>query len=215
VRRVAVFLFLFLIPIAVQAEGPELQRPHWSLEIKGGRFTPDINDWKNYYGKDSTSHFAGALAYKIFRQVEAGIEGAYIQDKGQGFAPVHAEIIGNVKYELAPLSIFALVRGVFKEEQWVVPYIGGGWTRMYYKEKIENQPTVRGSANGYHGRAGVQFLLDGIDPRAATSFFLEYGVHHTYFFIEAQSISAKTTDATGVSIDLGGTSWLGGFLFEF
>ena len=214
-RRFIVFIIISLIPIAVQAAEPVLERPHWSLEVKGGRFSPDISNWKDYYGKESTGHYAGTLAYKIIRQVEAGIEGAYIRDEGQGYAPAHAEITGNVKYEIAPLSVFVLVRGIFKEEQWVVPYVGGGWTRVYYREEIENQPIVRGSANGYHGRAGVQFLLDGIDPKAATNFFLEYGVHHTYFFIEAQSISAKTTDAAGASIDLGGTSWLGGLLFEF
>lgn len=214
-RRFAVFFLLFLIPITVQAADPVLQKPHWSLEVKGGRITPDISNWKEYYGRDSTGHYAGTLAYKIFRQLEAGIEGGYIRDVGQGYAPGHQMITGNVKYELAPLSVFALFRGVFNEDQWVVPYAGGGWTRVYYKERIEFQPIVRGSANGYHARAGVQLLLDGIDPRAATNLFLEYSVHHTYFFIEAQSISAKITDAAGVSVDLGGTSWLGGLLFEF
>ncbi len=214
-RRFFIFFVLFLIPITVQAAEPVLKRPHWSLEVKGGRFTPDIENWKDYYGKESTGHYAGTLAYKILRQLEAGIEGAYIRDKGQGFAPGHGIITGNVKYELAPLSVFALFRGIFKEEQWVVPYIGGGWSKVYYKERVENQPIVRGSVNGSYGRAGVQLLLDAIDPQASTSMLLEYGVHHTYFFIEAQSISAKTTDATGATIDLGGTSWLGGLLFEF
>lgn len=214
-RRFVFFFILSLIPVTVQAAEPVLKRPHWSMEVKGGRFSPDIDNWKDYYGNDSTGHYAGTLAYKIFRQLEAGVEGAYVRDEGQGYAPQHQMITGKVKYETAPLSVFALFRGVFKEDQWVVPYFGGGWTRVYFKERVEDQPIVRGSANGYHARAGVQLLLDGIDPRASTNLFLEYGVHHTYFFIETQSISAKITDATGISIDLGGTSWLGGLLFEF
>ncbi len=214
-RRLFIFLFLFLMPSLTQAADPVLQRPHWSLEVKGGNFYPDIDNWKLYYGSNKTTHLAGSLAYKILRQLEVGIEGGYIWDRGQGFAPVHNEVAGNVKYDLAPLHAFVLFRGVFSEDQWVVPYVGGGWTRMYYREKIENQATVRGSTDGYHGRAGIQLLLDGIDPKAATSFYLDYGVHHTYLFVEVQSIRAKVNDATGVSVDLGGTSYLAGLLFEF
>lgn len=214
-RKLLALFILSLMPITVQAAEPLLKRPYWSLEVKGGRFTPEIDNWKDYYGRESTGHYAGTLAYKIIRQLEAGIEGAYIRDKGQGYAPSHDLVSGNVKYELAPLSVFVLFRGVFNEEQWVVPYLGGGWTRVYYKERTEYQPIARGSANGSCARAGVQLLLDAVDRQASTSLFLEYGVHHTYFFIEAQSISAKTQDAAGASIDLGGTSWLGGLLFEF
>jgi hypothetical protein len=219
-RRLILFLVLALLPSTVFAEGPVLDRPHWSLEIKGGKFYPDIEDWKTYYGSDRTTHLAGSLAYKILRQVEVGIEGGYIWDEGVGFAPIHNEVAGTVKFELYPLQAFVLLRGVFSEGQWIVPYVGGGWTRMYYREKIENQATVRGSTDGYHGRAGIQLLLDNIDPSAASKFYLDYGVHHTYLFFEAQSSTAKidTISATTSqieNIDLGGVSYLAGLLFEF
>jgi hypothetical protein len=41
---------------------------------------------------------------------------------------------GEVDYDLYPVNVFVLVRGVINENQWLVPYIGGGWTRMYYHE---------------------------------------------------------------------------------
>lgn len=225
-RRLLILLVLLLMPSVVRAAEPGLQRPHWSLEIKGGNFYPDIENWERYYGRNKTTHFAGSLAYKILRQLEVGIEGGYIRDKGQGSAPLHKKLLGqsvlsgNVQYDLAPLQVFVLLRGVFSEEQWVVPYVGGGWTRMYYREKIENQATVRGSTDGYHGRAGIQLLLDNIDPKAATNFFLDFGVDHTYFFFEAQSITAKidtvaTAVTTSEKVDLGGVSYLAGLLFEF
>ncbi len=43
----------------------------------------------------------------------------------------------------------------------------------------------------------------------------DYGVYHTYFFVEAQRSKAMINDVTGVSVNLGGTSILGGLLFEF
>jgi len=219
-KKLILFMVLALLPSTAFAEGPVLDRPHWSLELKGGSFYPDIPDWETYYGRDKTTHLAGSLAYKILRQVEVGIEGGYIWDRGMGYAPVHQEVTGTVKYDIAPLQAFVLFRGVFSEGQWIVPYVGGGWTRLYYRERIENQATVRGYTDGYHGRAGLQLLLDNIDPSASGKFYLDYGVHHTYLFFEAQSITAKidaisATTSQIENIDLGGVSYLAGLLFEF
>ncbi len=210
-------LFIIIVPSAAFADDPLLAQPHWSLELKGGRFIPDIENWRDYYGDRKTGHYAGTLAYKLFRQLEVGLEGGSIKDKGQGYAPMHDEFTGNVKYEVYPLHAFVLFRGIFGEGQWLVPYVGGGWTRMHYKEKIEYQPTARGRTDGSHVRAGLQFLLDNLDPGAANSFYLDIGVYHTYFFVEAQRIRAmiNNADSLPVSVNLGGTSYLAGLLFEF
>ncbi len=213
-----IFLVAFLmiwaaVPAVVRAETSD-DRPHWSLEFKGGTFDPAIDNWATYYGKDYTGELAGAVAYKITRQIEAGIEGGYIKDKGVAFAPLHQAFIGNVVYELYPVNVFVLVRGVFSEEQWLVPYVGGGFTRMYYREEVQGQNVVRGSADGSHIRGGLQLLLDGIDPAASTNLYHDYGIYHTYLFFEIERTQATVDSASG-SVDLGGTSWLGGLLFEF
>src|SRR3990172_5763977 len=126
-KKLSFMLALFLLPVVVYGAESPAERPHWSLELKGGMFYPDIENWKNYYGSDKTSHYAATLAYKLFRQLEVGIEGGYIRDKGQGFAPGHGTTAGSVTYELYPLEAFILLRGVFNEGQWLVPYVGGGW----------------------------------------------------------------------------------------
>ena len=54
-----------------------------------------------------------------------------------------------------------------------------------------------------------------LDQRASTNMLRDYGIYHTYFFIEAQRSRAMINDLSGESINLGGTSWLGGLLFEF
>ncbi len=214
-------ILILMFPATALAADPPQLKPHWSLEVKGGYFYPDVDNWKTYYGDDRTWRYAGALAYKVLRQVELGIETGFIKDRGVGYAPLnsadagHLVYAGKVTYELAPLNVFVLFRGVFSETQWLVPYVGGGWTRMFYREKVEAQSTVRGSTDGYHGRAGLQLLLDAIDSRAAHNLYTDYGVFHTYLFFEAQYIRAMITDLDGVSINLGGKSYLAGFLFEF
>jgi hypothetical protein len=197
------------------ATDPLPDRPHWSLELKGGYFQPAADNWATYYGDDKTWQIGGSVAYKLVRQLEAGIEGGLARDRGTGYAPLNGILTGEVQYDVFPLNIFLLVRGVFREQQWLVPYAGGGYTRMYYREKIEGQGTVRGSTNGYHARGGIQLLLDGLDTGAANNMYLDYGIHHTYLFFEAQYIRANANTVGGGSVDLGGISYLGGFLFEF
>jgi hypothetical protein len=45
--------------------------------------------------------------------------------------------------------------------------------------------------------------------------YLDYGVFHTYLFFEAEYIRATVNTVTSGSVNLGGTSWLAGLLFEF
>ncbi|MGE5751936.1 MAG: hypothetical protein ACM30F_07315, partial [Nitrospirota bacterium] len=89
------------------------------------------------------------------------------------------------------------------------------WTTMFYREEVQSQEVTRGSTNGYHARAGLQLLLDGIDPSASTSLELDYGMFHTYLFVEAEYIRTMANTATSGSVNIGGTSWLAGLLFEF
>jgi hypothetical protein len=220
-KNIILILLFFILPAAAFAEAPAEERPHWSLEVKGGTFTPDIADWATYYGERATGQFEASLAYKILRQVEAGVAIGRIRDGGQGWAPIHSAATGtttyggHIKYQLFPVSVFVVLRGVFTKNQWVVPYVGGGWTRMYYQEELSLQPTVRGYADGSLVRGGLQFLLDALDERAATNMLREYGIYHTYFFMEGQRTRAMINSVAGESINLGGTSVLGGLLFEF
>lgn len=205
-------LLVLIFPAASYGADPLLDHPHWSLEVKGGRFAPALENWAQYYGKRSMPEYEGTLAYKVLRQVELGVGAGTARDKGQAYAPLHRIASGDVTYQLYPLNVFVLVRGVISENQWLVPYLGGGWTRMYYQEKVQDQGTARGYADGYHVRGGLQFAVDLLDSSAANSMYMDYGVYHTYFFIEAERTKAKVKS---VSVDLGGTAYLGGILFEF
>ncbi len=203
-------LLLVLIPQGSLASDGQQEAPRWSLELKGGNFFPKEEAWEPYYGDDKTGQLGAGLAWKITRQIEIGLDTAYIKDEGKGLAPQQGQITGNVTLELYPLQLFLLARGVFREEQWLVPYIGGGFTRTYYEQDIRGQERRRGSATGSHLRAGVQLLLDNIDRGTAWGFYDNFGVNNTYLFVEAQSSSVKVE-----SIDLGGTSYQIGLLFEF
>lgn len=211
-KKLILILMLLAVTPTVHAEEAPVDRPHWSFELKAGRFAPSLDDWARNYSKRDMPEYALSLAYKLLRQVDIGIEGGWARTKGLATAQIHKTQAGSVTYEIYPVSAFVLFRGVWREDQLVVPYAGGGFTKILYRESVQGQQSTRGSANGYHARAGLQLLLDGADQAAANSMYLDYGVFHTYLFLEAEYSKAKVRE---VSTDLGGTAYLAGLLFEF
>lgn len=225
-KKIVLIALLFMLPMAAHAATtPVVAEPRWSLEIKGGNFIPDIPNWAAYYDKRSTTQYSGSLAYKITPLIEAGIELGRSHDEGRALGPGHTAdagfpaFAGAATHDIFPLNVFVLMRGIVSEDQWVIPYVAGGLTRIYYRDEIKYQPTARGYADGYHGRAGLQFMLDGIDEDTSKLLSANLGIKHFYLFIEAERTRAMIdTEATATSpsrsVNLGGTSWLLGFRFE-
>jgi hypothetical protein len=223
-KKIILFTLLLILPTAAAFAGaghavePPLEGPRWSVELKGGKFAPDLPDWAQFYGKKDMPEYGLSVAYKLLRQIEFGVESSIARAKGKGIAQSHSVqagqpvSAGEVQYEIVPVNVFVLFRGLVSEEQWVVPYVGGGFTRILYWKETQGQDTIRGSADGYHARGGLQFLLDGMDRSAANSMYLDYGVDHTYLFVEAEYTSAKVKPG---SVELGGTAYRAGLLFEF
>lgn len=208
-------LVVLFLPSLLLAAGTRPDRPHWSLELKGGAFSPDAPDWSRFYGSSFTGEYGAALSYKVHRRIEVGLEGSYSKAAGKGLQQGHALQSGKVTYEHVPLNLFVLARGVFNENQWLVPYAGGGLTRVFYREKVTDQGKTQGSVNGFHARAGLQLLLDGLESDAANNLYLDFGVHHSYFFLEGKYTRAMAETLPAGSTNIGGTGYLGGFLFEF
>lgn len=218
-KRHLLAAILMLIPGLAHAADTRPNRPHWSLELKGGAFLPETANWSRFYGSSYMGEYGGALSYKVHRQIELGLEGSYTRATGKGSvhgdAPENRAQASQVTHEQAPLSLFVLARGVFRENQWLVPYAGGGWTRMFYRQVVKGQTSTRGSVNGYHARAGVQLLLDGLERGSADDLYADFGVHHTYLMLEGRYTRAMAVSIPEGSVNLGGVSCLGGFLFEF
>lgn len=214
-RKFILTMVLFLVPGVLWAAETRPDRPHWSLELKGGAFLPAASNWSTFYGNSYLGEYGAALSYKVRRQLEIGIEGSYATASGKGQLLNSGQTNGNVEFEHAPLNVFVLARGVFNENQLLVPYLGGGYTRMFYRMKVQDQGTTKGSVNGFHARGGVELLLDGLERGAADSLYKDYGIHHTYFFVEGKYTRALADTVSGGSVDMGGTSGMGGFLFEF
>jgi len=182
--------------------------PRWSVELKGGLFEPDLDDYGEFYGSDDSTYFAISATWLASRWLELGAELGYFDDDGVGVLPVSGTPGAPVEYTLWPLHVFVTLRGEFTPGQLLVPYAGAGATIAYYEQRIDQQPDRDGRTDvGANARVGLQLLLDRVDPAtAAESGWLD----NTYLFVEAQWFTTEVDD-----IDLGGLVWLIGFKLEF
>jgi hypothetical protein len=180
----------------------------WSIELKGGRYEPDIDGYRAAYGHDDTTYFAFAASWLIRHWLEVGAEIGYLNDDGRGTLSSTNGPGAPIELTLLPVQLYVTVRGEWKADQLFVPYAGIGATAVWYEQRIEGQGTRDGTSDpGAGARVGLQLLLNRVDPvTASESSFLE----NSYLFIEGQWLTAEIDD-----IDLGGKAWLIGFKLEF
>ncbi|MEM1010032.1 MAG: hypothetical protein AAGJ35_13630, partial [Myxococcota bacterium] len=106
----------------------------------------------------------------------------------------------------------------------VVPYIRGGldyniwWITdpqgsiATYKDSNNQDISAFGGRFGFHFGAGIQILLDPIDPSTAKNFDNEVGVNHSYLFVE-WAISWIGVLSPG--LNLSDNSVRAGLMFQF
>jgi hypothetical protein len=172
-----------------------------------------MDQWKANYGGPGNIEWSGQLGFKITRRWELGVEVGYFRDSGTASTVSGRTSIYEQKIRIFPMQVYLLYRLIFNEDQVFVPFAGGGYSHVLYRQSLEGKGTVKGSRDGYHARMGLQFLLDWFDPTAADSFDLDIGVKNSYLVLEAQY--RKINDFGSESVDLGGWSYLGSLLFEF
>ena len=207
---VLLFCILFGLSFSVQLLAQESTAPApWVLEIKGGKFNPDLDRYDEFYGSDP-AYFAAALAWRPSDWYEFGAELGFMHDSGVGIFASTQALGGSVKYTLVPAHLYASVFGRFSPGQWVVPYAGIGATMAWYKQDIDGQPNRSGRTDlGYNAKVGLQLLLNGLD-RGTAKRAAKNGLINTYLFIESQYFSTKVD-----GYDLGGITYLLGLRLEF
>ncbi|MBI5746472.1 MAG: outer membrane beta-barrel protein [Nitrospirae bacterium] len=201
------FMSVFLIVLSVRAESPTS-----SLSIKTGYFIPRIDGWSDHFDEKGVWFGGLELGWKLTRRFELSLNLDYSQTKGKATTPTGRASADEATFQQVPVYASLLYRFIFYEDQPIVPYIGGGFTHQFYRQRLDGDK-VSGDQDGYHLRGGLQLLLDYVDPGTAGDFFSEWKVFNTYLTIEA--IYSKVDDFGGRDVDLGGWGYVGGLLFEY
>lgn len=205
-------LVISFVSLGLHKESLAAPPPSWTLELSGSLFYPEDDNWSTYYGNDEMLEVNASFARRLFWVFDIGAAVGYSMDRGSAFLPSSGNKEGSATFEKMPVDIFLLFRARFAEGQWLVPYIGGGFTRFYYRQKVEDQSTIQGAINGEHVRAGLQILLDPLERDSAMAMYENYGVINSYLFLEAKQTTVETD---GSSVKLGGINYNVGFMLEY
>jgi opacity protein-like surface antigen len=193
-----------------QEETAEYAAPRWALEFKGGKYKPDLERYKEFYGSDTNTFLAIGGAWRVNNWFELGGELGYSKDRGVGLLQNSGETGGSVKYTLMPLQLFANFRYDRSLNQLFVPYAGIGVVTAWYRQEIDQQPDRKGRTDvGGSARVGLQLLLNRLDKGSAQYLRGDRRLR-SYLFLEGQYFSTKVD-----GIDLGGEIFLLGLRMEF
>ena len=186
--------------------------PRWSFGIKGGYFYPDIEGWEDQSDKDGAYVGGIEVGFKFLRQLELNANINYSEARGNAVTTSGRRSEDRTTFHTIPIYISLLYRFIFDEDQLVVPYLGGGYTYTFYWNQL-NDSNMSGDRMGFHGRCGLQILIDAIDPESARALSEGWGIDQTYLYFEG--IYSRTDDFGQEDPDLGGWGILTGLLIEF
>jgi hypothetical protein len=211
--RILALLILILVGHSAIAATRE---PRLAFGLVGGAFLPRESGWADNYDDDILPTGRASFGLRLTRFLEVGLGGGYWQAKGsvavdESGAPL--AVPADQTLTVVPTHAYLLVDLSLSTDQLLVPYLAGGYSRYFYRRKVDGGDTVRGHLSGYHGRGGVKLLLNRIDPASASVAQVTFGLQRTYWLVEGEY--DRIDDFGDSSTDLGGWSVLSGFLLEF
>lgn len=188
----------------------ELSPQRWAFEIKGGLFFPTNDVFQDFIGK-LNGYYELRLGYLHDSKFQFDFGVGLLTEKGKGIGSITGQPSAEVlRFTALPFSISATVRGDYLENQVLVPYLGIGLDAMFYRESLAGN-SDSGWKFGYHAHAGLQLLLEVLDP---DSYALEeMGVNDVYLTLEGRW--THIDDFGGEGFNFSGFSVLMGLLFEF
>jgi len=211
---VCCFLGVFTVTLwfFVREVRAENQSQDFSASFWVGYYLPKDPSFQKIYSDDG--EMAGFLEFSKtwLSQIEAavGIGGTYFT--GHTLNDDGTASIDKSTMTLAPGYLQCSYLFHYAQEQKLVPYLGGGLDAWGYQENKAGN-SIEGVKYGYHGLAGVRFLLDWLDPQAAKSSFQEYGVENTYLVLEARWLQIDNFGEH--KLDFSGPLYRIGLLWEF
>ncbi len=207
------YIVASIIVLVISAAPVDVQAfPHWSFGIKGGYFYPDIEGWEDQYEKDGAYVGGIEVGFKFLRQLELNVDINYFEARGNAITASGRRSGDRTTFHNLPIYISLLYRFIFDEDQFVVPYLGGGYVHTFYWNQL-NDRNISGDRMGFHGRCGLQLLIDAIDPESARTLSEGWGIDQTYLYFEG--IYSRADDFGQEEPDLGGWGILTGLLIEF
>lgn len=126
-----------------------------------------------------------------------------------------AEPIEKSGLQVFPLSLGVFYKLDYAAERWgipVVPYAEASLRYVPYRF-ANSAAGISGGKRGYGLTAGVQLMLDFLEPSMARSLDSDLGVNHTYLF--AEYTRAEVNNFGKAGLDLSSRGWMFGLALDY
>lgn len=228
----------------VEAEPSEVGVSHWNVGLKVGPYTPDIDSefmtspgpYERMYGGAAIMGLVDVERFFLFPLGQVGVSGSlgFAQKTANAYAPCPAgdpDCMPDTRadgdktsFRLMPVSLGAVYRFTFFDDQWhvpVVPYARAGLS--YYMwwitapdgtlSEIDGDRAL-GASLGWQGSVGLAVRAERIDATSARNLRNDLGINHAGFYGELMYADVGGFGAEG-KLHVGTLTWFGGLNFEF
>ena len=184
-KKVAMSSILcFLIAIPWLAEAASI-RKGFSFELKGGFYRPrDYDKWDEAFGKGFSGFGGLKLNQEIMENIELGLSADYMRASQSDWS-----------FSLVPIGLNLTYAMRFSQDQFLVPFLGGGLDFVYGRTSMMKLSDAKPSfikEPGFHLSGGARILLDSMAADEALSFDQKFGVNNSYLVFEARYLQLFT-----------------------
>ncbi|MBA2664864.1 MAG: hypothetical protein H0U74_21425 [Bradymonadaceae bacterium] len=234
--RLASVLFVFVATALCSSQAFAQSDKHGVFEFRLGGYYPAIDNefgdgagpFETFFG--TSSLWMGELEVDFyllqgFGTLGLGMHAGYASTTGsvRNRDAIDEALPDTTTFRVIPLRASAVYRYDYSALNHGIPLVPVFKAGLdYYLWSIEgadgetaisNGNNASGGRAGWHASLGLHFLLDVVDPSSAAAFDLNWGINHSYLFVEYMMTRIDGFGSTG--FDLSDDQWMFGLAFEF
>ena len=178
---------MLFAPVA-QAKDPDaVDNRKGQLEFRYGFFTMEDPNITRVMGDSKNEVLWLEVGPHIIPQVEINAGLGWFQEIGNPVLSGGGRSDDNVMLTALPVNLSLGLRGDFVKHQLVVPAVGASLEAWPWKQEPYGSGTISGMKTGWSWNAGLQLLLDRMDPSAASKLRVRTGIDDTYLTFSYRS----------------------------
>ncbi len=185
----SIFLLLFLLIICchlgIKEASSEDKYPVSAISLWAGGYYPGDTIFQRVYPVDKEMAVMLELSRNLSRQREITLGLGLSYFKGLTFNQDGSRNTDQSRLILVPGYVQFCYLFSYHQDQRFVPYLGAGLDAWGYQERTD-EDKFTGCQYGYHASAGIRFLMDWLEPKAAASLQRDYHIENTYLVLEAR-----------------------------
>ena len=178
---------MLFAPVAEAKDPDAADHRKGHLEFRYGFFTLDDPNINRVMGESKNEVLWLEVGPHIIPQVEINAGLGWFQEIGNPVLSGGGRSDDNVMITALPVNLSLGLRGDFMKHQPVVPSVGVSMEAWPWRQEPYGSGSLSGVKTGWSWNAGLELLLDRMDPSAASKLRVRTGIDDTYLTVSYRS----------------------------